>query len=109
MATSRTFIAKAIVAIAMGAAVGWFVHASLAQDAERGRSLTLAEYTADFTRYKEHLEASESTMAFVVGSLVLLSLGLFGLYEFASVLLSIVIRSVAGNQGPASSPGEAQR
>jgi hypothetical protein len=109
MATSRTFLAKAIVAIAMGAAVGWFVHASLARDAERGRSLTLNEYTADFTRTKEHLESSESPMAFVVGSLVLLSLGLFGLYEFAGALLSVIIGSLAGHQGRGSSAGEPQR
>jgi len=98
MNSKSTFVAKALVAIAFGAAVGYFVKISLAHDAERGRALTLDQYVADFAQYKARLQSSESSLAFTVGSMILLSLGLFGLYEFAAVILSATLGSFLGRR-----------
>jgi len=74
-------IAKIVVALIAGLAVGYGVGVSLRHEAAKGRALTMDQYVADFHRYKGNLESSETPMAvsLVLGTLMIC--GAFALYE----------------------------
>src|SRR5260370_24178569 len=77
----RMVVARLIVAILLGIAVGYAVGNSTAADAERGNALTMKAYIADFDHHKQELIASRVPMAaaLLVGTLMIVAM--FGLYE----------------------------
>src|SRR2546425_2797219 len=52
---TRNIVARVIVALLFGIAMGYAIGQSLAGDAARGRTLTMKEYVANFENYKNHL------------------------------------------------------
>jgi len=73
--------ARIVVALVLGALVGYAVGQSLHNDAERGKTLTLKQYVADFEKHKEDLVSSETPMAAtIVMGMIMVAL-LFGVYE----------------------------
>src|SRR5882672_10157017 len=90
MYQKNMFLAKSMVAVFLGAVLGYFIGNSLAADAEKGRTLTMDEYVDNFARYKADLE-SHTTKAGAFFAMVILSLGFFALYEFLALLLAKLI------------------
>ena len=52
---TRKIVARVIVAVLLGIAAGYGIGQSLANDAARGRALTMKEYVANFDEYRNHL------------------------------------------------------
>ena len=77
----RMVVARLIVAILLGLAVGYAVGKNTEADVARGNALTMKTYIADFDHYKQQLVASRVPMAaaLVVGALMVVVM--FGLYE----------------------------
>jgi hypothetical protein len=94
--------ARVVVALLLGALLGYGVGKSLESDAERGKNLTLKQYVADFESYKEDLVSSEEPMAAtVVVGMIMVAL-MFGTYELLAFGVGRVLQAVA----PRRSPGE---
>jgi hypothetical protein len=74
-------VARLIVMILFGTAIGYAVGKSLASDAATGRELTLKQYIADFDSHKKELIDSEMPMAVAVVVGVLMVVVFFGVYE----------------------------
>ena len=72
----RMVVARLIVAILLGIAVGYAVGKSTAADAERGNALTMKEYIADFDHHKQELISSRVPMAgaLFVGALMIVAM-----------------------------------
>ena len=73
--------ARVIVAVLLGALLGYAIGTSTKSDAERGKALTMKEYVADFDRHKAKLESSEMPMAVALISGVIMVAGVLGVYE----------------------------
>jgi len=94
--------ARVVVALLLGALVGYAIGNSLQSDAERGKTLTLKQYVADFESYKEKLVSSEAPMAAtVVMGMIMVAL-LFAVYELFAFGVGKALQAVA----PRRSPGE---
>jgi len=94
--------ARVIVALLLGALVGYAIGNSLQSDAERGKSLTLKQYVADFESYKEKLVSSDTPMAAtVVMGMIMVAL-VFAGYELLAFGVGKVLQAVA----PRRSRGE---
>ena len=59
----RMVVARLIVAILLGLAVGYAVGKNTEADVARGNALTMKTYIADFDHYKQQLVASRVPMA----------------------------------------------
>ena len=90
------FVAKAIVAVCLGALVGYFLMQNMNADVEKGRTLTMDAYMQDFPKYKAKLESHTSGAGAVI-VMVFLAVGFFGIYEFLSLLLARLIALVIGS------------
>ena len=95
----NTVTAKALVALNLGALFGYFVWRSVRSDGLEAQTLTLAQYTARFEGYRDHLIASaRAPMAGYVVLCALLTLGAALLYELLSRgLAAIMSRSRVGS------------
>ena len=94
--------ARVVVALLLGALLGYVIGNSIESDAERGKTLTLKQYVADFETYKENLVSSEVPMAAtVVVGMIIIAL-LFGVYELLAFGVATALHAVA----PRRSPGE---
>jgi hypothetical protein len=95
MPPKHLLIAKLVVAIIAGLAVGYGVGVSLQHEAAKGRALTMDQYVADFQRYKGNLESSEIPMAvsLVLGTLMVC--GAFALYELFALGVAKAINAFA--------------
>jgi hypothetical protein len=86
--------AKGSVVLLAGLALGYAVGISAAQDAERGRELTLKAYIADFEHYKAKLQSARIPM---VGSLlagVAFAVATFLSYELLALALAKAVIAV---------------
>ena len=95
MSDRNVFLAKGLVASAFGAASGWFLAQALTRDAERGRTLTMEQYIADFDRYKARLESQPLSTIGTIVAMVVLCVGIFGLCE---LLAALVARLLGGSR-----------
>jgi hypothetical protein len=93
--------ARVIVAVVLGALLGYAIGASTKSDAERGRALTMKEYIADFDHHKAKLETSEVPMAVALISGVIMVAGLFGVYELLAFGLGKALAAVTRGSGDA--------
>lgn len=106
MLQKQLLVAKMFIALAVALVVGYAVGVSTAQDAERGRSLTLKAYIADFERHKANLESSDMPMAAAVVAGVIMVVGTFGLYELLAFGLVKGYHAVRGRaSGSLAAPG----
>ena len=96
--------ARFIVALLFGALLGYAVGNSLHEDAERGKTLTLKQYVADFESYKENLVSSDApTAAAVVMGMIMVAL-LFGVYELLVFGVAKALHAVAPGRAPGEPP-----
>jgi len=96
--------ARVVVALLLGALLGYAVGNSLNSDAERGKALTLKQYVADFESHKEKLVSSEAPMAVtVVMGMIMVAL-LFGVYELLVFGVGKALATVAGRRSPREPP-----
>lgn len=104
MSQGHVFGAKVIVALVLGALVGYAVGNSLANDAERGRTLTLKQYVADFDSYKEELASSNTPMgaAVVIGMIMVATV--FGVYELLAFGLGKALAAIGGRGASGAPP-----
>jgi len=77
---TRKIVARIIVALLLGIAMGYGIGTSLASDAARGRALTMKDYVANFDTYKAKLESGSPIAAMILAG-VFLALVTFALYE----------------------------
>ena len=91
MPPARLLIAKIAVGILAGLALGYAVGISLRHDAEKGRTLTMNQYVADFSVYKATLESSDVPMAAAVVFGTFFACGILGLYELFAIGLAKVV------------------
>lgn len=85
-------LARAIVAIALGAVAGYFLGQHSAAGAAKAREMTLDAYVKDFPEYKSRNEHALSTPAAII-VMAIMSAGFFTLYE---VLVQLVARLTGG-------------
>jgi hypothetical protein len=99
------FVAKTLVAVDLGALFGNFVGHNSAADAEKARTLTMDAYVEDYAKYKAKLE-SHVPLAGTVIVMVIFSVGVFGLYEFSSMLVARLLTATIGRSrvDPETSP-----
>ena len=96
--------AKIIVALVLGALLGYAVGKSLHSDAERGKALTLKQYVADFESHKENLVSSDTPMAAtVVMGVIMVGLAL-AFYELLALGVAKVLLAVAPRRAPREPP-----
>ncbi len=101
----RMVVARLIVAILLGIAVGYAVGNSTAADAERGNALTMKAYIADFDHHKQELIASRVPMAaaLIVGALMIVAM--FGLYELLVWCVDRLLAVLDRRNSLATQPG----
>jgi hypothetical protein len=78
---TRKIVARLIVAVLLGIAAGYGIGQSLANDAARGRAITMKEYVADFDEYKNHLIGNDSPIWAAIIAGVFMVIAALGLYE----------------------------
>jgi hypothetical protein len=78
---TRKIVARVIVAVVLGIATGYAVGTSLANDAARGKALTMKEYVANFDEYKNHLTGNGSPMWAAIVAGVLMVVVALAVYE----------------------------
>jgi len=94
MRREHIFVAKIVIAIILGALLGYGMAASTKADAARAKDLTMKQYVADFDGYKAKLEGNQMPMAVAVVVGVLMVAALFGLYEALALGLGKVLALV---------------
>ena len=94
--------ARIVLALLLGALLGYAIGNSMENDAERGKTITLKQYVADFESYKEELVSSEVPMAATVVMGMIIVVLLFGVYELLAFGVARALHAVA----PRRSPGE---
>jgi len=97
--------ARVVVALLLGALFGYAVGNSLNNDAERGKTLTLKQYVADFESHKEKLVSSDAPMVVaVVMGMIMVAL-LFAVYEVLAFGVAKGLHAVAPRRSPGEPPG----
>jgi anaerobic C4-dicarboxylate transporter len=96
--------ARVVVALLLGALLGYAVGNSLNSDAERGRNLTLKQYVADFESHKEKLVSSEAPMGVSVVLGTIMVAVLFGVYELLVVGVGRALQAVSRRRSPGEPP-----
>jgi Na+/H+-dicarboxylate symporter len=96
---ARDIVARLIVAILSGIAVGYFFGTSVASDAARGRTLTLKEYIADFENHRRTLLRNDLPMWAALLTMVVLMLAFFGVYELLVVAVDRALRALDRRRG----------
>jgi len=94
MAREHQVGARVIVAVVLGALLGYAIGISTEHDVARGKGLTMKEYVADFDHYKAKLETSGMPMAVALISGVIMVAGLFGVYELLALGLGKALAAV---------------
>ena len=103
--TTRKIVARALVALLFGIAMGYAIGKSIEADAARGRALTLKEYVADFERYRNHLIGNESPIwAMIIAGVVIMVL-VFAIYELLVWLVDKVLAAMDRRINAADQPG----
>ena len=87
-------VAKGIVILLCGLAMGYAMGRSLAHDAARGRTLTIKQYIADFEHHREDLVSSDIPMPGALAIGVAMALAAFGAYEVLALGLATFITFV---------------
>jgi hypothetical protein len=78
---TRKIVARVMVAVLLGIAAGYGIGQSLANDAARGRAITMKEYVANFDEYKNHLIGNGSPMWAAIIAGVFMVIAALGVYE----------------------------
>ncbi len=92
--TTRRIVARAIVALLFGIAIGYGIGKSVEGDAARGRALTMKQYVADFDSYRNHLIGNENPVwAMIIAGVIIMVL-VFAIYELLVWLVDKVLRAM---------------
>ena len=103
--TTRRIVARAIVALLFGIAIGYAIGKSVEADAARGRALTMKEYVADFGSYRNHLIGNENPVwAMIIAGVVIMVL-VFAIYELLVWLVDRFLRLMDRRMNTADQPG----
>ena len=95
MRVSERLIGRLLAASLIGGALGYAFGASVAHDAERGRTITMKQYVDDFDRYRSKLETSSVPIWGAVLTCIVMALGLFGAYEGLGFLLTKTLSALS--------------
>jgi hypothetical protein len=106
---TRKIVARVIVAVLLGIATGYAVGTSLANDAARGKALTMKEYVANFEKYRNNLLGNESPIWAAVVAGVFIVVAAFAVYELLvwvvdKVLAALDRRRVSATHQPGTPP-----
>ncbi len=103
--TTRRIVARAIVALLFGIAIGYAIGKSVEGDAARGRALTMKEYVADFESYRNDLIGNENPVwAMIIAGVVIMVL-VFVIYELLVWLVDKFLRLMDRRMSTADQPG----
>ena len=103
--TTRKIVARVLVALVFGIAMGYTIGKSVEGDAARGRALTLKEYVADFEHYRNHLIGNGSPIwAMIIAGVVIMVL-VFAFYELLVLVVDKVLAAMDRRMNAADQPG----
>ena len=101
---AHTFVAKGTITIVLGLAVGYALGVSVKHDAAKGRSLTMAQYVADYAPYRQKLQSGEIPMAASVLIGTMMIVAAIGTYELLAFGLAKLIAKIDLGTGAAATP-----
>jgi hypothetical protein len=106
---TRKFVARIIVALLLGIAMGYAVGTSLAGDAARGRALTMKDYVDNFESYKSKLIGTGSPLWATIITVVLMVIVALAVYELLvwavdRLLAALDRRRVSASDQPGTPP-----
>ena len=87
-------IGKIILVALVGITAGYGLGVAFAADAERGHTVTLEEYIADFESYRAGLQSSEIPMAGAIPLGMIMVAGFFAIYEAMGLAVGWVVALV---------------
>jgi hypothetical protein len=86
--TRNIFLAKVLVVLLVGIAVGLWLTADSAADYRKGQALTIEEYTANYQQYRAELMHEPGPTWVDIALCIVLAVGTFGIYEAAGHIRS---------------------
>jgi predicted Na+-dependent transporter len=96
---TRKIVARVIVALLLGIATGYGIGTSLANDAARGRALTMKEYVGNFDDYKNKLLGNGSPLWAAIVAGVLMVVVAFAIYELLVWLVDKLLAALDRRRG----------
>ena len=102
---TRNIVARVIVALLFGIAMGYAIGRSLAGDAARGRALTMKEYVANFENYKNHLIGDATPIWAAILAGVFMVVVTFAIYELLVWVVDRVLAALDRRVSTTDQPG----